>query len=116
MSDDLFVTPSNSQLERAVIGTLLAHPDLLVDVKDRLQVDDFLFDDHAAIFKEITEGRTSPFTVRVEGVEKSEVMEMMEGIPPSFNLRDAADELVDQSDRRKIMATCRAAQITLHEA
>jgi replicative DNA helicase len=116
MSDDLWVTPSNTQLERAVIGTLLAHPDRLVDVKDRLQVDDFLFNDHAAIFKEILEGRTSPFTIRVEGLEKSEVMEMMEGIPPSFNLRSAADELVDLSDRRRIMQTCQAAQISLHEA
>ncbi len=108
--------PHKADLEQAVLGTLLKSPDRVCEVRERLTVDDFFVATHAALFQEILDGRTSPWTARVEELTSQEIADFMEAVPPSFSLSDATEALVDLSDRRSVSQTLHAALLGIEDA
>ena len=109
------VVSYNEELERAVLGSLLVDPTRLNEVRDRLAVDDFMVSTHAALYRELLDGRTSPFTVRVNDLSSSDIVAIQESVPKSFSLRDSSDELVNLSDKRLVMQTLRAALLGIED-
>ena len=110
------VYPHNPDLERAILGALLTYPERLSEVRERLTADDFFLAPHAELYAEFLEGRTSPFTARVDEMSSADIAAMQDGIPRSFALSDACDSLIDLSDRRAVSQTLQAALIGIEDA
>ena len=118
--------PHDLGLEQAILGAILRRPDVLTELTDRVQEGDFYRQAYGrlwTVFGEI-QPDVNPFAA-VQGLERhgwtgelnaAQVSALTDGIPISFDVRSAAEQLRDLADRRRLQVLCERAKQTVIEA
>lgn len=108
--------PHNIDAERAVLGAVLLHNDLLPDVSDALRPEDFYREAHRAVFMEMLRlgraGRAIDLVTLQDAMSPADfercggafyVMRLVDGIPHSRNVAHSAGIVREQAQRRALI-------------
>ena len=111
--------PHNLDLERAVLGALLVDAGAIDEVRDVLAERDFYRLAYQRTWSAVcalgARGETvHPFAVsqalastgHADAMSVAQIAALADGIPRRFDLRDAADRLIDLTERRTLQALC----------
>jgi replicative DNA helicase len=121
--------PHSIDLERSILGAVLVDAGLMVEIRDRIFASDFFRMAYQRVFEAYgaladSEGAISPSSVQQAMVSKgwgdemsfAQLSALTDGIPRGFAIGDAADQLRDLAERRRLQALCRLTEQSVVEA